>query len=305
MAIQMGKVICYLRKQQGLTQEELGEGIVSKSAMSRIETGQEIPSVLVLHRLMEKLGATLEHFEIVVSSKEYETIKNWKDDFQLSTIVISENDILREIRLAKGLSQEQLCRDICARETISNIEHGRTSNRKKMEDLLMRLGELPDKYHGYVDTLEYGVYELVQQYQCLLNANIEEAKIVRMKIGQRLDGNNPVNRQFMESSELIEKKLEGKLQPEEIIEGLEECLRYTMPEYDGAIYRIPYRQEVVILETMAELLHLLQKDELATGLRENLLEKNEKKLKISQNVTAFFKKVCYNHHCCFLTTLTR
>ena len=64
----------------------------------------------------------------------------------------------------------------------------------------------------------------------------------------------------------------------EELAGLEHCLRYTMPEYDRTICRIPYRQEVVILEEIIKCLKRLKKPEIAAQLADELEGKQEKKL---------------------------
>jgi len=281
MAVEMGQIVRRLRKEYGLKQEELGKGIISKSGVSRLENGHEPTSILVLQMLLKRLDASLEPFELVVSGREYEDLKNLAKSGLVKTTVISENDILREMRLAKGISQEELCDDVCARETISNIEHGRKPNRQNMQALLERLGELPCRYYGYIESTDYAAYRLAQQYQIELYRDLYVAECFRVELKGWIDNENPVNKQFLESSELMEKQRLRKVGPEEMLTAMERCLRYTMPEYDGLIYRIPYRQEVVIIQKIIECLKNLGKTEAATQLEKIFTEKIEKKLIIS------------------------
>ena len=74
MALQMGDLIRQMRRKRNLTQQELSEGIISKSVLSRIENGQAEPDIFVLHALFQRLGKSLLPFEIVVSNKEYERL---------------------------------------------------------------------------------------------------------------------------------------------------------------------------------------------------------------------------------------
>lgn len=55
----LGDTLRQLRKQKGLSQEELAEGICSPVSVSRIENGNQIPSQPVLEALLEKLGTGL------------------------------------------------------------------------------------------------------------------------------------------------------------------------------------------------------------------------------------------------------
>ncbi len=281
MTLQMGKLLRQLRIQQGLTQRELCNGIVSKSVLSRIESGMLEPNVFIMNELLDRLGKSLKYFEIMVSNKEYERIKHGEYAVPLHTTVIEESDYFKDIRTARGLSQEQFSYDVCARETISNIEHGRTPNYKKMR-LLMEKLEVPfEKYNGFVIAQEYEVYELVAEYQNVAERNPEEAEQLRNVLAGKLDNNLPVNRQFLESSELMERRRKGLLTPGEELAGLERCLRYTMPEYDEVLYRIPYRQEVVILKKIADCLEEVKRGAAAQELRDLVMQKEGKKLKVS------------------------
>lgn len=55
----LGDTLRELRKQKGLSQEDLAEGICSPVSISRIENGNQIPSQPVLEALLEKLGTGL------------------------------------------------------------------------------------------------------------------------------------------------------------------------------------------------------------------------------------------------------
>jgi len=279
--LQMGKIIRQLRKQQRLTQKELAAGIVSESVMSRIENGLADPDLADLHALFERFGKTLEPFEIVVSNREYEERKADSGAGGIQTILIAEGDYFKEIREAMGLSQEEFSSDIYARETISNIEHGRTPQRKKMQNVLEKQGASYERYYGYVEATEYEVYEWVEQYRSLAENELEEAKNLLEKIKEALDCSLTVNLQFLESSELMLKRRNGEITFGEELAALEKCLRYTMPEYDGRIFRTPYRQETVILEEIVYCMEQLKRTEAAGRLADEIMEKQRKKLKLS------------------------
>lgn len=279
--LQMGKLIRQLRKQKGLTQEALCQGLLSKPVLSRIENGLLEPNLFILNALLQRLEKSLEPFEIVVSNKEYEMLKNGEYDLSLRTTVVAEGDYFKDIRKAKGMSQEQFSSDVCARETISKIENGRAPRHGMMQTLMEKLEKPFEKYFGYVIAQEFEVYELVREYQQLINTDVEAAKALRKAIEKRIDIDLPVNRQFLESSELMEQRRTALVTPGEELAGLENCLRYTMPEYDGDIYRISYRQEVIILEEILRCLEELQRKEAARYLAKKMEQKNGKKLKIS------------------------
>jgi len=280
MALQMGDLIRQMRRKRNLTQQELSEGIISKSVLSRIENGQAEPDIFVLHALFQRLGKSLLPFEIVVSNKEYERLLQNDDSMLMQTTVIAESSYLKDIREVKGLSQERFSSDICARETISKIEHGRNPQLKTVQTLMDHVGEPYRKYYGYVVTLEYEIYEKVELYQQKRTAYPEEARYLFRDIRKRLDESIPVNRQFIESSELMEKRRKNQITMGEELAGLEQCLRYTMPEYQRESFRMPYRQEVVILEEIIKCLKRIKRPEAAMRLAEELEKKNNAKLKL-------------------------
>lgn len=199
----------------------------------------------------------------------------------LDVLVVSEAALLKDIRKSKGMSQEQFSDNLCARETISYIENGRTPNHKKLEELLEKRGISWTNYYGFVVATEFEVYELVQEYQRVIDADRNIATSLLQDIRQRIDVSHPVNRQFLEGSELLDKLSREELGPAEAMAGLEKCLRYTMPDYDGSLPRIPYREEVVLLEGIVQCLKLLERSEPAMELAETLAKKLGKKSKFS------------------------
>ena len=287
--VHMGKLIRRLRKQKGLTQAELSHGIMSKSVLSRIENGICEPDVLELSRLMSRLGMSLRFFEALVSGKEYTLLQRFisegKTEPSMELTVLSEQDFFKDFRKSRGWSQEQFSENICARETISNIENGRKPNRKKREHLLEKLGETGGKYFGYVESADYFLYPMVEQCQKIIRTAPTEAWNLLVEIQEELDLALPVNRQFFESSKIWIQKNMGEISDGEALAGLERCLRYTMPEYDGMIYRIPFCQETVILNEITECLKTLKRNRAAEDLLTELEKKNGKKLKVSGNVT--------------------
>ncbi|AIM24917.1 helix-turn-helix domain-containing protein [Melissococcus plutonius] len=61
-----GSIIKKIRKQQHLTQKMLSEDICSQGVLSRIENGEELPNIMVMQRLCQRLGVTMDQ---IMSSK--------------------------------------------------------------------------------------------------------------------------------------------------------------------------------------------------------------------------------------------
>lgn len=66
----IGHVIKRKREEQGLSQEDLADGICSAPTLSRIESGQRFPSKANFVALMERLGYSIGNADIFVSEEE-------------------------------------------------------------------------------------------------------------------------------------------------------------------------------------------------------------------------------------------
>ena len=167
--------------------------------------------------------------------------------------ILISNEMVRELRTSCGLSQEKLSEGICSRETLTRIVGGKRSpNRKNLQALLRKMGEGREKYHGYIVTDDYEMYEKVRLYhKNVFQKKSESATKLFNEIVMKLDVSNPINRQFIEYNYLSVKIQSKKIGYEQAIEELENILRYTMINYQGGIYRVPYREEFVILNRIA------------------------------------------------------
>lgn len=200
---------------------------------------------------------------------------------ELPKTTISAIDLLKDIRKAKGWSQEQFSGDVCARETISCIENGRTPNHKMLLKLMEKHDIVWKNYYGYVETEDFKIYRMVREYQSLVREDKESAGRLLEEIRAGLDCSNPVNRQFLEGSRILERLADNTGNMRELLQELAVCLHYTMPEYDGKLYRIPYREEVVLLQGCVECMKRLGNVTAAEVLEQNLTKKLGKKLKVS------------------------
>ena len=74
----IGEVLKRKRKELGLTQEELCEGICEPSTISRIESGRQVPAKNKLDALLQRLGLPGERYYALMSKDEME-ISNLKE----------------------------------------------------------------------------------------------------------------------------------------------------------------------------------------------------------------------------------
>jgi len=187
------------------------------------------------------------------------------------------NEVVREVRLSSGLSQEELCEDICSRETLSKIENGKQSpKRGKLQAILEKMGEKRGRYYASVDTEVSALHEKVRLYKrSWYQKEREKAGILLNEIEEELDMTNPVNQQFVESCRLTEKVERKEIDYKEALLELEKILKYTMKNFKRDIYRIPYEEEFTIINCMALYSRRAGDKEEAKRLYSQLLEKYE------------------------------
>ncbi len=108
---QLGEVLGELRRRAKLTQEELAEGICSISSISRIERGDQMPSIQIMDELFARLGHSTDFFVGLGSSFELESMQNWESlvywaHNQSGTEKISEKQLLEYV-LAVELQEKK------------------------------------------------------------------------------------------------------------------------------------------------------------------------------------------------------
>jgi len=211
--------------------------------------------------------------------------------------IMISNETVRELRISHGLSQEELSEDICSRETLSRIESGKRSpNGKNMQAILDKMGERREKYYGYVVTEDSALLEKISLYKdSWYRKEREKACILLNEIEKGLDMSAPVNRQFIESNRLTERVDRKEIDYKKAVLEMEKILKYTMKNFKGNIYRIPYREEFIILNCMALYNRYSGNRAEAKRLYEQLLKKYEESgtEDIHHNVPLFLLYINY------------
>lgn len=205
------------------------------------------------------------------------------DNMLLQIVLISRqyeisvsNEVLKELREANGLSQDELAGDICSRETLSRIEAGRKPNKDKLYRMMRYMGIERERYYGFVIADEYRVYEMVREYNRLIpKRKADEAYTVLCRIAELIDLSIPVNRQFVECGYIRQQLYQKKITNEDAIEKLKELLFLTMPEIPskGLVYRVPFRQEFVLLNQMSFCYRNMNRVEKAYDIWEQIAKK--------------------------------
>lgn len=219
---------------------------------------------------------------------------------QQNEIVIS-NELIKELRLSKNLSQEELSENICTRETLSRIENGRRSpNQKNLYKMLQKMELERERYYSFIITDDYRLYEKVRLFKRnFFQENKNVAYTLLKEIEEKLDLKNPLNKQFIESSWLIKKTEDDSINLEQIILEFKKVLCYTMKKFNGTIYRVPFRQEFVILNQIALCMRQIGKNKEAISLYEQILNEYENS-KVLEQHHAISKMLLYINYALLL-----
>ncbi|MDE6365472.1 MAG: helix-turn-helix domain-containing protein, partial [Lachnospiraceae bacterium] len=176
-----------------------------------------------------------------------------KSSFQGELVIT--NELVRDLREAKGLSQEELCEGICAQETLSKIETcKRSPNKKNLYKLLKKMGMERENYYGFIEADKYELYEKVREYnRCFPKGKYEEAKKLLDEIEQGVDMTTRVNRQFVGMERIYEQTAQNKISREYANKQLREMLQLTMPSMESKrmVYRVPFRTEYMLWNKIA------------------------------------------------------
>lgn len=181
-------------------------------------------------------------------------------------------EMLRDIRRNQGISQGDV--QSCTQGNLSRIENGKQSpSRKRVVKIAKELGVDKSYYISRVQSEDYDLYELCHwRNQASFNCEWDRAAKIFDKLEIALDMDIPLNRQYVETCKIGNKKVHGEIKPEEGLYQLEKILKYTMPDYQEGKMRVPSREEFVILNLMAGFMRRFGKIKEGLQLRERILQ---------------------------------
>ena len=101
----IGDTIRFLRKEIGLTQEQLAEDICSPVTISRIESGVQFPSENILKLILDKLGQDINNINITNFTKDdnFENLFNVGKNYLLKNNFEKTKEIIEELHKKQNL----------------------------------------------------------------------------------------------------------------------------------------------------------------------------------------------------------
>lgn len=215
-------------------------------------------------------------------------------------------DFIRDTRIRKGYTQEQLCRGICTSASLSRIENGaQTPGVTILNCLLQRLG---------IENRVFDVFESKKEMQICgmldeLVRNIAHKEYDKLEENSRKleeligEGEAPEH-QYLVFAKSILKKVQGA-PDEEIMEQFMQAIHMTLPEFDGVTpleTNLLTYNEIAIIDNIASMHAKKERYEeaLALGLwlkhymEEHVIDESEKRSKypmIVYNLSNWFGRM--------------
>lgn len=145
--------------------------------------------------------------------------------------VYEVGEFIRDLRVERGYSQEELCFGICSTGNLSKIENSlRMPNRKTLEALLQRLGSV-NMFLQFSSREEMYQVQLCKKIvQKLSDRNFEGVERSLEEFERTVSEEDILNNQYCRFTRAMINQEKG-VASEEIIRELEEALRMTKPEY--------------------------------------------------------------------------
>lgn len=212
-------------------------------------------------------------------------------------------DFLRETRLRKGYTQEEVSYGICTTASLSRIENGsQKPGRLILEKLFERLGTENNLFNSFVSREDMELYSAIQE----LIRNITDDDVAKIEAQIEV-----VERLAVNSSELEHQCLyfaKGELarqkekDSEKAMEMYMKAIHITLPDFDG---KNPLRNnlltfdEIMIINAIAIL--YANDDDIMTAIKLDtwLKEYMENKVVDGKMKTAKYPMILYNLSCWF------
>lgn len=180
------------------------------------------------------------------------------------------SELIRNERINRNITQEELIEGVYEQpENLSRLEHGKTTpTKKKLELLLDNLGLERGKYNGTIIVDNFEVLEIKREVDYLLGKGlIEDANNYIERMRKRIDGSKRMNRNALETYDIIIMTERGNLSEEEAYKKVNEILKKSYWQYNDRFYRVPFYNELLGLNMLNLLLKRMgRKEESATLL---------------------------------------
>lgn len=215
-------------------------------------------------------------------------------------------DFIRDTRIRKGYTQEQLCRGVCTSASLSRIENGaQTPGVTTLNCLMQRLGIDDRIFDVFESKKEMQICGMLDEMVCnIAYHEYDKLEENSKKLEELIGEGEAPEHQYLVFAKSILKKVKGAPN-EEIMEQLMWAIHMTLPEFDGVTpleTNLLTYNEITIINNIASMHAEKERYEeaLALGLwlkhymEENVNDESEKRSKyplIVYNLSNWFGRM--------------
>lgn len=185
-------------------------------------------------------------------------------------------DIIRLTRAASGLTQEQLCENICSIETLSRIENGKHKVKKETYYRLMeKMNRFPEKNYAICVDKDMQIMEERARFEgAMAKHDFEKADIYMEQLKQKA-GNSAPTIQYIRRESAFLDFYQKRMTAEKLVEILKELAEEIVPAYKDFLDTdqvFPFmEQEIILLKRLAIAYGRAGENELAIKISKMLL----------------------------------
>lgn len=177
-------------------------------------------------------------------------------------------------RQALGISQEELCIDICSVETLSRIENGKHKvKRDTYQKLMERMGRDSEKSYAALSFRDMNKYELEKKIRNEISRdNYKLADKYFSQLKEYLY-DTILNQQYIIRTQAVIDYYMDKISADKFVEDLEKSIRVTIPNYEIFLEKVyPFtQQEITVLMNLSTAYSLIEETEKGIKILEMLL----------------------------------
>lgn len=179
-------------------------------------------------------------------------------------------DMVRLTRQAIGMSQEELCADICSVQTLSRIENGKVKVKKKVyQQLMEKMGRDGSKNYSVLSTENFEVLDMmVEVDNAIFRHDYLEAEKKLKALKAALSMDEDINYLYVKECEIIIDGNRHRITKEKMLEELERLISYTITDYKQFLYKVyPFmRREIILLMNIGNIYSDLGQKQMAIDI---------------------------------------
>lgn len=143
-------------------------------------------------------------------------------------------DFIRDTRIRKGYTQEQLCRGVCTSASLSRIENGaQTPGVTTLNCLMQRLGIDDRIFDVFESKKEMQICGMLDEMVCnIMHREYDKLEENSRKLEELIGEGEAPEHQYLVFAKCILNERHGA-SDEEVMEQLMQAIHMTLPEFDG------------------------------------------------------------------------